>query len=209
MKHIAKDANNNLLYVVYMQIPDTTDYALVIDYESIQPQGLKTELANIVGSHESQTSRDLADYLSRKQYADTTESILNFLHKTKQLKKVPIDAVRMNPMGHLLVPLREILAEMGRLGSSIAAPSESFNRFTHNLQATSNEDRSTIARSLLIEAQMYYDTAEAKRAEAYAIAPELNPEVQKAAIAEAAANIAAASEKSETDNPETDKPNEG
>ena len=186
-----KDTNEQLA-VVWMLLPDQTTHALVVHIDRVRDP-LRRELMQAVSSPEAQQSEALSDAIGRRQYADTRKSILQVLHESGQLTPMPIDEVVMTPDGNHRIPLRAVLEALGRLkGVEAPADTTKFNPHTYNSGAEGQNEQTGAAKNLLIEAEMLESDARAKRAQAYRLAPSLNPQLQAQRVAEADAVATAA-----------------
>lgn len=187
-RHLGRLAENNAIVAVsYMQIPETQEHALVTLVDDL-PDNMNRSLMSLLGSPEAQTTVDLADVLSRRNYADSGKNMLQVLHESGKLKKVHIDDIIMTPESNVRIPLREVLTKIGKLSNvSAGNQTEGFNPHTHNQQVQETATQLSLANNLLIEAQMLSDEANMKRQKAYDMAPSLKPQpapVQKTMVSE-------------------------
>ena len=100
--------------VVFMQIPNRLDHALVVAMDNIPPRW-EQHLMQVVESPEGQGDPDLGNVLGRRLMPDTTETLLQALHSSGLLRPVHIDNVLMFPEPNKPYPLKQILQAMGRL----------------------------------------------------------------------------------------------
>lgn len=201
-RHIGKISNTDKrCVIVFMQIPEDPDYALIIDTEAL-PDRWHEGLMSIV-EHEGQKFTNLADLLARRIMPDTNIDILNTLHQAGRLQKVPVTNVIMYPLPNHPVPLTKVIeAVQGDLAGEVteavvtddtivadavadvsaeamAADPERFSRIQHNQNFDADERRVMTANNLLVEADMLTSEAVRKRDQAYGIAPELKPAAKK------------------------------
>jgi hypothetical protein len=209
-RHIARMANTDQkVVVVFMQIPDRADHALVVAVDNLPPRW-EQHVMQIVESPEGQSDPDLGNVLNRRLMPDSTETVLFALHQAGLLLPVSIDRVIMFPEPNRPYALRQILQAMNRvvpdeydavdrLNESTSAKhvanqvgqqrtpvdpyatvaDTKFNPHTANQDATVSEGNAGIANGLLIEAEMLESEARAKREKAYTYAPHLRPQVKK------------------------------
>jgi hypothetical protein len=207
-RHVGQNVETGEHLVVhFMVIPEQTTNALVTETAKV-PEPLRGTLLRALG--ELQGPEDLAQALSRRTYADSNKSLFQVLHETGHLKALPIDKIVMVPDGNHRIPLRAVLESMGRLAhnpgqdASTAPEASKFNPHRYNSVAGQSDEMTQKAQNLLVEAELLEGDARAKRAQAYAMAPTLNPalivpEVQAPAPAPAATETPAPTETPATD----------
>ena len=114
-RHIGRMARTDQrLIVIFMQIPDREDHALVVASDSLPPR-FEQALMQVVQSPEGQNAQDLGTVLARRLMPDTNASLLNTLHTAGLLQPIPVDNIVMFPLPNQAYPLRKILESMGRL----------------------------------------------------------------------------------------------
>jgi hypothetical protein len=190
-RHIAKLRNTDQRVVVlFMQIPDRSDHALVAPMENLSSH-VEQLLMEIVESAEGQADPTLANVLGRRLVGNTGKSMLQVLHESQLLRAVHIDQVIMYPQPNMPFPLRDIIEKIGP--NTLPPPSdetleanEKFNPHNNNAAARAVEERLAIAKNLLAEAEDLQDAATRKRQDAYRIAPELSQATAKAAESQSA-----------------------
>ncbi len=109
------------LIVIFMQIPDREDHALIVASDSLPPR-FEQALMQVVQSPEGQNAQDLGTVLARRLMPDTNASLLTTLHTAGLLQPVPVDNIVMFPLPNQAYPLRKILESMGRLITPPAPP---------------------------------------------------------------------------------------
>jgi len=191
MKHIGQLENTGKqVVVVFMSLPGDDEHALVIDTDAL-PDQYNEALRKIVESVEGQQSKDLGELLGRRPAPDGTgATMLQKLHAAQRLDKVPVDLVHMTPARGMKFPLRQILAAMKTVDdatppdlndldpatrAAVLAEMGKFNVHQSNLEGTTADGRAQEARDLIRMAEMLEADATARRAQAYAIDPTLNP----------------------------------
>jgi len=191
LKHIGMLENTGKnVVVVFMSLPDDENNALVIDTDAL-PDQYNEALRRIVESTEGQQAKDLADILGRRPSPDgSSQTMLQKLHVSQRLMKVPVDIVHMTPRRGMKFPLRSILDQMKKVESEtpadlndldpvtraqVIAEMGKFNVHKTNLEGTTADGQAESARNLIRMAEMLEADAVNKRAQAYAIDPSLNP----------------------------------
>jgi hypothetical protein len=191
LKHIGQMENTGKqVVVVFMSLPGDEEHALVVDTDAL-PDQYNEALRKIVESVEGQQTKDLGELLGRRPAPDGTgTTMLQKLHGAQRLMKVPVDLVHMTPARGMKFPLRQILAAMTQ--SDAQAPADlddldpvtraqviaemgKFNVHQSNMEGTTAEGKAQEARDLIRMAEMLEADATARRAQAYAIDPTLNP----------------------------------
>lgn len=200
-RHIGRTADTNeQLVVVWMLIPEQSTHALVVKPDKLTDALLRRELMDTLAGIEAQRCETLADVIGRRQYADTQKSILQVLHERNSLTRLAIDEVMMTPDGNHRIPLRDVLNALGKLGDAPAqAAAEKFNPHNHNTVTEAGNEQVGVARNLLVEAEMLEADARAKRAQAYMIAPSLNPNRETLGAPAVAPTVEAAEQAGEPD----------
>jgi hypothetical protein len=181
-RHIGKLKNTDQrIIVVFMQLPERPDHALIVSTDNLNPR-LEQAIIDIVDSDEGQNDAVLANVLARRLMPDSNMPVLQVLHESGLLRTVHVDQVVMYPRPNMPFPLRDILEQMS---DKLPIPTrevfeEKFNPHLNNVTARSDEERLSIAKNLLVEADLLSSEAEKKRQTAYSYAPELNPKANKA-----------------------------
>jgi hypothetical protein len=191
LKHIGQLENTGKqVVVVFMSLPNDEENALVVDTDAL-PDQYNEALRKIVESVEGQQSKDLGEILGRRPAPDGSSlTMLQKLHAAQRLMKVPVDLVHMTPARGMKFPLRQILSEMKKVDAEaplaledldpitraqVIAEMGKFNVHQSNMEGTTADGRAQEARELIRMAEMLEADATARRAQAYAIDPTLNP----------------------------------
>jgi hypothetical protein len=180
-KHVGKiKSTDQRCVIVFMQLPEDKEKALIINTESLPPR-YEQMLMDIVQSPEGQQERDLANTMNRRMAPETGRSVLAEFHARGLMRPEPIDNIVMLPRPNTPFALRSILEQMGALSASNQTLANSqaevkYNPVTANQDASKNEERSMMARNLLMEAEMLQVEANKKREQAYKYAPSLRPQ---------------------------------
>jgi hypothetical protein len=180
-KHVGKiKSSDHRCVVVFMQLPEDKEKALVISTENLPPR-YEQMLMEVVDSNEGQNEKDIANAMSRRMVPETGRTVLAEFHNRGLLRAEPIDNIIMLPRPNTPFPLRALLEQMGALTVSDAAANSNngdvkFNHITSNQSISKNEERISMARNLLMEAEMLQAEANKKREAAYKYAPSLRPQ---------------------------------
>jgi hypothetical protein len=175
MRHVAKVANTDQrCVVVFMQIPGKEDHSLVIPVDGLHPR-IEQAIMQVLKSPEGQQAEAFVEVLHRHRMPDTGDTILAALHKTGKLVRVPINNVIMLPQPNHPVPLTKILEDLGRMPQRLNYELDKFNPHTNNQQAATSENTRSIARGLIMEAEMLESDARKKRDQAYQYDSSLRP----------------------------------
>jgi hypothetical protein len=175
--------------VVFMQLPDDPDHALVIDTDAL-PDMYNEALRRVVESSEAQQVKNLSDVLARRMTPDGSNvTMLNKFHQSGRLLKTPVSNVTMIPRRGVRWPLSDVIAAMQNaegipLGfddldpetkAEVAANLKRFNVHNVNMDGESAANNQTQAANLVEMARMLEADAQAKREQAYRIDPSLRP----------------------------------
>lgn len=179
-KHVGKiKSTDQRCVVVFMQLPDDKNNALIINIESLPPR-YEQILMEVVDSTEGQQERNLADALARRMVPETGLTILQEFHNRGFLRAEPVDNLIMLPRPNTPFPLRDILTQMGELDSGEKLTEEvgdvKYNPVVANQSADASESAVMMGRNLLAEAEMLEAEARRKREQAYRTAPILRQE---------------------------------
>jgi len=182
MRHVGKLANTDQRCVVaYMQLPTPAEsFALIIPTDNL-PSRTEQAVMDRLNTPEAQQTENFADVLSRHLMPDTGETILEHLHNTRKLVKVPVHNIIMLPLPNMPVKLSYILENWpgeSRLKGNQqyvdnSWENEKFNPHLNNQKAETTENARAIARGLLMEADDLENIARGKREQAYTKDPSL------------------------------------
>jgi hypothetical protein len=184
-KHVGKvKSSDHRCVIVFMQLPEDKEKALVISTENLPPR-YEQMLMEVVDSNEGQNEKDLAKAMSRRMVPETGRTVLAEFHSRGLLRAEPVDNIIMLPRPNTPFPLRSLLEQMGALSvadglasasTNNAASDVKFNQITANQAIGKNEERISMARNLLMEAEMLQSEANKKREQAFKHAPSLRPQ---------------------------------
>ena len=187
MKHVGKIGEKPVV-VVYREVPNEPDNALVVETASLEPEN-HDALMQVVQSLEAQESNQLSEVLHRRTFPDGS-NMLTALHFGKNISKVGVNQVNLEPLPGQRVPLEEVNKEIRKLEEGTNPPLNTEVNPT-SLEgsvetAETSENVSTVpldvAKNLLRQVELMEADLKAfqldidtKKAEAYAMAPELQP----------------------------------
>ena len=96
LKHVGQIINTQRkCVVVFREVPDEEDSCLIVDTDALQ-DWMHDDIMNAVESPGAQQSTDFYAYAERTVLTDGT-NMLQALHKTGRLQKVPTDTITMTP----------------------------------------------------------------------------------------------------------------
>jgi hypothetical protein len=105
LKHVARH-NQQKAVIVYRQIPNEDHMALIV-YSAVLPVAVHDVLMKAVESPEGQSTPDLAEVLFRT-LDNEGNKLLNSLHRSGWLKKVPCNQVIVTPNNKTTIRLDEL-----------------------------------------------------------------------------------------------------
>ena len=186
LKHVGRnEGTGQRLSVVFLQLPDDKDNALVVYSDSL-PDRYHDDFMQAVESPEGQAGTNLYEVLSRKVFWHGTP-MLETLHKEGHLVKVPTSNIIMTPNSNTNVPLNDILAQLDNptpeetpVNDATQTPADS--QVDANVEESKQDENKQIAQNLLIQAQLLEQDAIAKREEAYKYDPSLRPAEKKSKV---------------------------
>lgn len=186
LKHVGRnEGTGQRLSVVFLQLPDDKDNALVVYSDSL-PDRYHDDFMQAVESPEGQAGTNLYEVLSRKVFWHGT-TMLETLHKEGHLVKVPTSNIIMTPNSNTNVPLNDILAQLDNptpeetpVNDATQTPADS--QVDANVEESKQDENKQIAQNLLIQAQLLEQDATAKREEAYKYDPSLRPAEAKSKV---------------------------
>lgn len=179
-RHVGRIKNTDRrCAVVFPQIPEATEYALVVDTDAL-PDFMHEALVRIIDTPAAQESLVLADVLSRRPSPDSGYDMLNSLHLRALLQKQKITNIMMYPQPNSPVDLSVVVDIINKNKEGIKTRREDYegtpgDRFKDKIDADANDANDAIAIGLLKEAQMLEQEALHKREQAYRRSPHLRP----------------------------------
>lgn len=175
-KHIGRLKNTDRrIAVVFMQIPNKEDHALVVDTDSL-PDSYHDALMHVVDSVEGQQTPILANILSRRVLPDTGQDIMSSLHIRGFMQAQPISNIVMFPRPNMPMPLEDIIKMMNQTPAEAQADVELVrDRFQEAVSLDGAEKNEALARNLIQQALDLKAEADRKLQQAYDIAPQFRP----------------------------------
>lgn len=186
MKHIGKYDTGTRCVVIFKELPDDPNSALVVESDSL-PNRWHEAFMDLVESNEAQATPNLYEILQRKLFPDGT-IMLNALHVRGLLTKMPTERILMEAQPGRLYKLSEINKSIRDLTATPTdlpktlqhPPTQQVPQPTQVNPPTSpvtplpsepkNEnDQSFIARNLILEAEDLEFAARQKRQKALAL----------------------------------------
>ena len=194
-KHVGQLLNTGKnVVVVYMQLPNDPDHAVVIDTDSL-PDSYNEVLRRVVESEDGQNSTSISEILARRMSPDGSQlTLLQKFHEAGKLQRVPVDNIVMTPKRGIQWPLREVLAALQTVKESvepgfndlspeeraiIAAETKKFNMHVHNHNEQDSATTKSQAANLLDMAKLLEADAAQKREQAYRLDPSLAASTRK------------------------------
>lgn len=193
MKHVGKYGDKPCV-VVFRELPEEADQALIVVSDSLEGQ-LHDDIMGVVDSPEGQESNNISEVLFRRRATDGS-NLLETLHSNQKLMKVPVDMVKLTPVPNQEVELSDVNAELGKIETGSNPPLKTEENIiegdgvsvdtgaapTPVVGDQTEGEPIEIANNLLAQAELLeqdakalVSDAEAKKSEAYRIAPELSP----------------------------------
>ena len=191
MKHVGKVGEKPVV-IVYREVPNEPDNALIVETGSLEPDQ-HDALMNVVQSAEAQESNNISEVLHRRTFPDGS-NMLTSLHYSKKIVQTPVNMVNLTPTPQQVVALEDVNKEIRKIETGSNPPlNTEVNPNPIETDPTlasaeapttteSNDDPTEVAKGILRQAMLMEDDIKAmqqdidqKKAEAYALAPELTP----------------------------------
>jgi hypothetical protein len=192
MKHVGKFGEKPCV-VVFRELPGEQDYCLIVQTDNLDSRQ-HDDLMNVVQSLEAQASNDISEVMFRRQFTDGT-NMLNSLHFSKKLQKVPVGLVQLTPTPSQSLPLEDVNSEIRKLKGGYTPPindashldndttkTVALNEPSEVLASADDESVASIAKNLLTQAifmeedaTLLLKEAETKKQEAFRLDPTLRP----------------------------------
>ena len=191
IKHVAKTHTGKKCVVVFRELPDEPDNCLIVDTDAL-PDWMHDNIMQAVESPGAQASTDFYAYAERTVLTDGT-NMLQTLHSTGRLQKMPTDKITMTPNNDVSVGLTEInnivREQNGDVPTAVTPPTDQVNMAGKTMDvmestaapATSTEgiNDTDLAKQFLAQAKGYETEAKSLKAQAYELAPGLKPGPKK------------------------------
>jgi len=172
--------------VVFRELPDDPTHCLVVDTEAV-PDWMHDDIINAVEAPGAQSTANFYEYAERQVFTDGT-NMLQTLHSTGRLQKVPTDNVKMTPNNTVSVGLTEInniVRETDGDKPIVLPPADEVpmaGKADTPASTSKNEDGlddTAIAKNLLAQAKTFETEAKNLKAQAYEMVPGLKPGPKK------------------------------
>lgn len=178
MKHVGKYGEKKCI-VVFREVPDEPENCLIVLSDSL-PEVEHNDFMEVIGSLEAQGTGDVSNVLNRRQFTNG-ENMLNYLHFNKKITKVPVGLVSLTPTATDVIPLADVNAEMRKLENDPVPPKTDPAHLAEG-QARAVQTEVGGAEGLILQADLMeadakamIAEADAKRAQAYELDPNLKP----------------------------------
>lgn len=183
MKHVGVYGEKPCI-VVFRELPDDEQNALVIISDSLEGQ-FHDDIMSVVDSAEAQESNNISEVFFRRRLTDG-ENMLEALHTRQKLVKAPINMVSLTPLPNQTVSLEEVNRELKQIENESNPPlkteSDVARIDTGAPVVEDGSDPEAVANNLLSQATLLeedakalIEDAEAKRKQAFDLAPDLRP----------------------------------
>lgn len=183
MKHVGVYGEKPCI-VVFRELPDDEQNALVIISDSLEGQ-FHDDIMSVVDSAEAQESNNISEVFFRRRLTDG-ENMLEALHTRQKLVKAPINMVSLTPLPNQTVSLEEVNKELKQIENESNPPlkteTEAARIDTGAPVVEDGSDPEAVANNLLSQATLLeedakalIEDAEAKRKQAFDLAPDLRP----------------------------------
>lgn len=159
--------------VVFRKLEDDPKSCLIVETDTL-PDMLHDNIMTIINGAIAQKEVDLYKGLTRSTLSDGSNA-LNALHERKYLRKIEIDKVEMVPFPNRAVPLADINASIDQTGDVVPTEAPVAPVETAEAPVEATEESAQVAANLLAQADLMEQDAQAKRAEAYRLNPDLDP----------------------------------
>lgn len=183
MKHVGVYGEKPCI-VVFRELPDDEQNALVILSDSLEGQ-FHDDIMSVVDSAEAQESNNISEVFFRRRLTDG-ENMLEALHTRQKLVKAPVNMVNLTPLPNQTVSLEEVNKELRQIENQSNPPlkteTEAARIDTGAPVVEDGSDPEAVANNLLSQATLLeedakalIEDAEAKRKQAFDLAPDLRP----------------------------------
>lgn len=178
-KHAGQLANTGVrVAVVFRKLPNDDSSCLIVETERL-PDSYHDYVIQCMNSKESFETNEFFEVLNRRTFPDGL-NCLTALHQRGFLRKEPVSNVIMIPLPGKTVPLALINATIDNKVAEYQAKqkSQDTSSVADAIAAAKGAaigDPASIAKGLIMQAEMLETDAAKKREEAYALAPELKP----------------------------------
>jgi hypothetical protein len=182
-KHQGQLSNTGVrVAVVFRKLPNDDKFCLLVETERL-PDSYHDSIIQWLNSRESYETNDFYEVLNRRTFPDGLNA-LTALHQKGMLRKEPVSNVTMIPLPGQPVPLalinatidkkvdEYVKAQQNPVADAVAAAQKPAQ---NTAKTVPEADKTSVAKGLIMQAELLEDDAKTKREEAYALAPELKP----------------------------------
>lgn len=188
-KHAGQLSNTGVrVAVIFRKLPNDDTHCLIVETERL-PDSYHDYVIQCLNSREALETNEFYEVLNRRTFPDGM-NCLTALHQKGFLRKEPVSNIVMLPLPGQAVPLALINATIDKKvdeymkasDAQKAAPAPADDTRTEEEKqaaaeklAESMQDPASVAKGLILQAELLEQEATAKRDEAYALAPDLKP----------------------------------
>ena len=174
-KHVGQLTNTGVrVAVIFRKLPNDEKHCLIVETERL-PDSYHDQIIQCLNSREAFETNEFYEVLNRRTFPDGT-NCLTTLHTRGWLRKEPVSNVTMYPLPNQPVPLALINATIDKkLDEYMAEQKTPASPTVAETVAGVQQDKESVARGLIAQAELLEQDAAAKREEAYTMVPELRP----------------------------------
>jgi hypothetical protein len=181
LKHIGRYGEKPCI-VVFRELPNDQDSCLIVQTETLE-RVMHDDLMSVITSVEAQSSNDVSQVLHRRQFSDGS-NMINTLHYSKRMQKVPVNMVWLVPAPGQNIPLEAVNAEVRKINSGYVPPKTDGSHLSEAAKPAPvpTPDSLSTAQNLLFQAKLMEEDAQgmlreaqSKMQEAYRLDPSLVP----------------------------------
>lgn len=160
-KHVGVDTRGRKVVVVFREVPNDAESALVILTESLPPAH-HDDLINAISSVTAQAMLDPSEYLFRQLFQDGS-NMLNTIHQKGWMVKVPAKSIIMVPSPGVEINLVELNKQLKKINSNVPVADVSADGVLSDKK---------LAKQYRDQAKTFESESKRLRAEANALDPE-------------------------------------
>lgn len=174
-KHAGQLANTGVrVAVIFRKLPNDDSSCLIVETERL-PDSYHDYVIQCLNSKEAVETNDFYEVLNRRTFPDGL-NCLTALHQRGFLRKEPVTNITMLPLPGQAVPLALINATIdGKVAEYKAKQANPNSATVAETVAKVMGDPTSVAKGLIMQAELLEQDALAKREEAYALVPDLKP----------------------------------
>jgi len=172
-KHAGQLSNTGVrVAVVFRKLPNDESNCLIVETERL-PDSYHDYVIQCLNSREASETNDFYEILNRRTFPDGL-NCLTALHQRGFLRKEPVSNITMLPLPGQAVPLGLINATIDKKVDEYMAKQKAPTP-TVSETVSALQDPASVAKGLIMQAELLEADALAKREEAYTLMPELKP----------------------------------